>query len=51
MQLGITGNYSAIAVHPDGRRIFFTAGHGANELWELSGWWSTPSARAMSPTR
>jgi Tol biopolymer transport system component len=51
MQFGITGNYSPIAVHPDGRRIFFTAGHGANELWELSGWWSTMSARTMSPTR
>ena len=46
LNFGITGNYSPIAVHPDGRRIFFTAGYGANELWELSGWWSAMSAGA-----
>ena len=46
LHLGITGNYSAIAVHPDGRRIYFTAGHGASELWELSGWLPNVSARA-----
>jgi Tol biopolymer transport system component len=46
LHFGITGNYSPIAVHPDGRRIFFAAGYGANELWELSGWWSAMSAQA-----
>jgi Tol biopolymer transport system component len=52
LHFAITGNFSAIAVHPDGRRIFFTAGYGANELWELAGWWSTMSAGAsVSPTR
>ena len=47
LQFGVTGNYSPIAVHPDGRRIYFTAGRGANELWELSGWW--PKASAPAP--
>ena len=44
----MTGNFTPIAVHPDGRRIYFTAGHAANELWELAGWDST-HARAVVP--
>jgi hypothetical protein len=44
VRLGITGNFTPIAIHPDGRRIFFIAGHGANELWELSGWSPNVSA-------
>jgi Tol biopolymer transport system component len=44
VQLGIRGNYTPIAVHPDGRRIFFTAGHAAYELWELAGWDSAATA-------
>lgn len=38
LQFGMTGNYTPIAVHPDGRRLFFVAGHAGNELWELAGW-------------
>jgi hypothetical protein len=52
IQLGVTGNYTPMAVHPDGRRIYFTAGHAANELWELSGWDSSATsarARAAAP--
>jgi len=50
LHLGMTGNFTAIAVHPDGRRIYFTAGHAANELWELAGWDSTTArARAGAP--
>jgi Tol biopolymer transport system component len=41
LHFAISGNFAPIAIHPDGRRIFFTAGYGATELWELSGWWST----------
>jgi hypothetical protein len=44
VNFGITGNFAPIAIHPDGRRIYFTAGYGANELWQLSGWWSTMPA-------
>jgi Tol biopolymer transport system component len=43
LHFGMTGNYTPIAVHPDGRRVYFTAGHSANELWELSNWSSSPS--------
>ena len=51
LHLGVTGNYTPIAVHPDGRRIYFTAGHAASELWELAGWDSTAaSARARAGT-
>ena len=46
IRFGIAGNYTPIAIHPDGRRIYFIAGHAANELWALSGWWPTTSARA-----
>ena len=38
LRVPLAGNFSPIAVHPDGRRVFFTAGHAANELWELAGW-------------
>ena len=38
LSLGLPGNFVPLAVHPDGRRLFFTAGHAANELWQLSGW-------------
>jgi Tol biopolymer transport system component len=48
LRFGMTGNFTSIAVHPDGRRIYFTAGHAANELWELAGWDST-HARAVVP--
>jgi Tol biopolymer transport system component len=49
LQLGVSGNNSPIAVHPDGRRLYFTAGHAANELWELAGWDSAAtSARART---
>ena len=44
LHIGITGNYTPIAVHPDGRRLFFIAGHAANELWELAGWDSSATA-------
>ena len=44
LQFGMTGNYTPIAVHPDGRRLFFVAGHAANELWELAGWDSVAKA-------
>ena len=47
LQFGMSGNFTPIAAHPDGRRIYFTAGHSANELWELAGWDSAAaSARA-----
>ena len=46
VHFGIAGNFTPIAIHPDGRRIFFTAGHGANELWELAGWSPNVSASA-----
>jgi Tol biopolymer transport system component len=46
LHFGINGNFTLIAIHPDGRRIYFTAGYGANELWELSGWWPTVVAGA-----
>jgi Tol biopolymer transport system component len=46
IHLGMTGNFTPIAVHPDGRRIYFIAGHGATELWELSGWVPAVSASA-----
>jgi Tol biopolymer transport system component len=46
LHFGITGNFQPIAVHPDGRRIFFTAGHAANELWQMSGWWPAVAAGA-----
>jgi Tol biopolymer transport system component len=52
IRLGITGNFTPIAVHPDGRRIYFTGGHAANELWELTGWDSSaasPRARPGTP--
>ena len=52
LRLGLTGNYTPIAVHPDGRRIYFIAGHAANELWELAGWDSAATvarARAGAP--
>jgi Tol biopolymer transport system component len=48
MQFGMTGNFTPLAVHPDGRRLYFTAGHAANELWELAGW---DSAAAPVPAR
>jgi Tol biopolymer transport system component len=49
LQFGISGNNSPIAAHPDGRRLYFTAGHAANELWELAGWDSAAtSARART---
>ena len=38
LHFGTISNFTPIAVHPDGRRLYFTAGHAANELWELSGW-------------
>ena len=38
LQIGMTGNYTPIAIHPDGRRVYFIAGHSANELWELTNW-------------
>ncbi|HEX6049307.1 MAG TPA: hypothetical protein VFZ21_08560 [Gemmatimonadaceae bacterium] len=41
LHVGVTGNFTPIAVHPDGRRLYFIAGHAANELWELAGWDST----------
>ena len=41
LQLGLPGNFTVLAVHPDGRRLYFTAGHAANELWQLSGWASS----------
>ena len=47
LKFGMTGSFTPIAVHPDGRRVYFTAGRSANELWELAGWDSTAaSARA-----
>jgi len=52
LRLGLTGNYTPIAVHPAGRRIYFIAGHAANELWELAGWDSAATvarARAGAP--
>lgn len=51
LQFGMSGNFSPIAAHPDGRRLYFTAGHAANELWELAGWDSsaTPRARTRGP--
>jgi Tol biopolymer transport system component len=49
LQVGMSGNFSPIAVHPDGRRLYFTAGHAANELWELAGWDSAATlARART---
>ena len=44
LQFGMTGNFTPIAVHPDGRRVYFTAGHSANELWQLTGWDSTATS-------
>ena len=44
LQFGVRGNFTPIAVHPDGRRLYFTAGHAANELWELAGWDSTATS-------
>ena len=46
LEFGMVGNSTPMAVHPDGRRVYFTAGHSANELWELSGWW--PNATSSS---
>jgi Tol biopolymer transport system component len=51
LRFGVTGNYTPIAVHPDGRRIYFTAGHAANELWELAGWDSTATMATTARTR
>jgi Tol biopolymer transport system component len=48
LQFGMTGNFTPIAVHPDGRRVYFVAGHSANELWELAGW---DSAATSTPAR
>ncbi|MDF2774945.1 MAG: translocation protein TolB [Geminicoccaceae bacterium] len=49
LHFGVMGNFTPIAVHPDGRRLYFTAGHAANELWELAGWSSAAtSARARA---
>jgi Tol biopolymer transport system component len=50
LHFGMIGNFTPIAVHPDGRRLYFTAGHAANELWELAGWDST-AASARSRAR
>jgi Tol biopolymer transport system component len=52
LNFGMTGNFTPIAVHPDGRRIYFTGGYAANELWELSGWDSAATSvrlRAGAP--
>ena len=38
LHLGTISNFTPIAVHPDGRRLFFTAGHAATELWQVAGW-------------
>ena len=52
LQFGMTGNYTPIAAHPDGRHLFFVAGHAGNELWELAGWDSvTKSVRAGAGAR
>ena len=51
LQFGMTGNYTPIAVHPDGRRIYFVAGHAANELWELAGWDSAATVGACAGGR
>jgi hypothetical protein len=52
LRFALAGNFTPLAVHPDGRRLYFTAGHAANELWELAGWDSSAAAaRPRAATR